>query len=87
MPVVTGPTGATLIDVCGVAEAETLLAWLLDHPTGQVDLQPCRHLHTAVLQVLLALRPTLAGEPDDPLLAEWLLPLLSDPPPPTAQPA
>jgi hypothetical protein len=77
MPVVTGPTGAELAGVCGVTEAETLLAWLLDHPTAQVDLGDCQHLHTAVLQVLLALKPAVAVEPADPLVAEWLLPLLA----------
>lgn len=79
MPVVTGPNGAALSGICGVAEAETLLVWLLDHPMMQIDLTACQHVHTAVLQVLLALRPSITGQPADPGLAAWLMPLLVEP--------
>jgi hypothetical protein len=78
MPVVTSANGAALSGVCGVAEAETLHIWLLDHPTARIDLTDCQHVHTAVLQVLLALRPAIVGQPDDPGLAGWLMPLLAD---------
>lgn len=54
--------------------AETVLAWLREHPRGVVDLSRCDGLHTALLQTLLALRPTLRGQPREPGLAALLGP-------------
>lgn len=67
---------AVLSGLCGAEAAEPLLGWLIDHPGGPVDLSRCRHLHAAVLQVLLAARPEIAGEPRDAFLREQVLPLL-----------
>ncbi len=56
----------------GADDAETLAQWLLQHKAPAVHLGQCGHLHGAVLQVLLALRPRLAAPPADPLLAAAL---------------
>lgn len=63
---------AALEDVVTVEEAEGLSAWLLDHPRPAVHLAKCTHLHSAALQVLLALRPALVAAPPDPVLAALL---------------
>ena len=61
---------------CSVEEAETLLAALLDQPAAAVDWRRCRGAHTAVVQVLIALRPPMMGEPDDEFLRRWIAPFL-----------
>jgi hypothetical protein len=63
--------------ICPVEEAETLLERLLDEPGLPVDWSGCRHLHTAVLQVLMAVRPPLRGTPDDAFLRRWIEPVLA----------
>ena len=76
MPVKLGKTVATLEGLCAVEEAEPLLAWLREHPRGKVNLARLAHPHTAVLQVLMALRPRVSAPPKDPALAAWLRPAL-----------
>ncbi|WP_218014942.1 hypothetical protein [Teichococcus rhizosphaerae] len=65
---------------CGSEEAEPLLALLLEEPSRAVSLAGARTLHTALVQVLLALRPPLAGLPAEPFLRRWVAPLLDDVP-------
>jgi hypothetical protein len=55
-----------------VEDAETLAQWLQKQRAPAVHLGKCEHLHGAVLQVLLALRPTLASLPADARLAAAL---------------
>jgi hypothetical protein len=62
---------------CPVEEAEILLEFLLTNPGIPVAWSGCRHLHTAVLQVLMALRPPLQGVPDDAFLRRWIPPSLT----------
>jgi hypothetical protein len=69
---------------CGVEEAPALLAQLAVPLPPGVDLRACTHLHTALLQVLLACRPRVVAPPDDAFLASWLMPVLQ--PPPSAVP-
>ena len=52
-----------------VDDAEALAQWLQQQAAPAVHLGKCEHLHGAVLQVLLALRPTITTLPADPLLA------------------
>ncbi len=66
---------------CRVEDAEPLLSFLQEEPGRVVDLSAAGGLHAAVVQVLLALRPPLAGPPGDPFTAHWLAPLLAGPPP------
>lgn len=61
MPVELTETAAVLDGICDVSEAEPLLSWLQSHLDSPVDVTRCRHVHTAVLQVLMAARPVLRG--------------------------
>jgi len=57
---------------CPVDDAEPLLQLLQTTPVASVDWTRSRHLHTAVLQVIVAARPTLIGRCGDPWVAEWI---------------
>lgn len=63
---------------CGSEEAEPLLALLLEQPSRGIALGGARALHTALVQVLLALRPRLVEMPDEPFLRRWIAPVLED---------
>lgn len=65
-------TIACLIDYISVEEAEGLLEWLQRQKKPKVDLSACTHLHAAVLQVLMAARPTIAAWAEDADLSAWL---------------
>jgi hypothetical protein len=60
---------AALEGIVGVDDAESLAQWLQQQAAPAVNLGKCEHLHGAVLQVLLALRPAITVPPGDPLLA------------------
>jgi hypothetical protein len=60
----------------GVEEAEILLVALQRNPTHSVDLSQTAHLHSAVVQLLLALRPGVSGTPEQPFLIAHVMPLL-----------
>jgi hypothetical protein len=55
-----------------VEDAEPLAQWLLKQAKPTVHMNKCEHVHAAVLQVLLALRPHVARPPTDALLASVL---------------
>jgi hypothetical protein len=59
---------------CPVEDAEPLLELLQASPAGPLDWTRCGRLHTAVVQVVLAARPTLAGPCGDPWIREWMDP-------------
>ncbi|MBF0097868.1 MAG: hypothetical protein HQM04_04225 [Magnetococcales bacterium] len=63
---------AVLSEMCAVEEAEPFFEWLRTHPEGVVDLSACEHLHAAVYQTLLALKPNIAALPAEPFLQQWL---------------
>jgi hypothetical protein len=65
-----------LSGTCPVADAEPLLQLLLQHPGATVDWRTCAAAHGAVVQVLLAARPTLIGPPEDAFLARFVAPEL-----------
>lgn len=67
----------TLTGACGVEEAETLFSLVQGHPAAMVDLSGAGQVHTALWQILLALKPRIIGEPDDPFVRHWILPLLA----------
>lgn len=81
MPIVYKKQRAVLKDTVDLEVAEDLFAWLQKNPKGSIDLANCTHLHTAVLQVLVALRPTIAIWPKDEALRAWVQPVLSTPQP------
>jgi hypothetical protein len=84
VPVTLSRNVATLSGVVSVDDAEPLAQWLRDTARPKVKLAGCIHLHTAVLQALLAARPSIASAPTEPFLARWIFPLLVPPPVPTA---
>ncbi|CAK0744236.1 conserved hypothetical protein [Gammaproteobacteria bacterium] len=72
MPIQFRRNLAVLEEFCTVEEAEGLLQWLQAHPKAKVNLKDCRHIHTAILQVLMAAKVPVSAWPDDPDLARWL---------------
>ena len=61
---------------CRVEDAEPLLGWLQADRGRMVDLAGAEHLHAAVLQVLMALRPVIQGTARDAFLRDWIIPTL-----------
>ncbi|MBT8763070.1 hypothetical protein KFV02_03905 [Desulfohalobiaceae bacterium Ax17] len=68
MPIKITEDTAIFSDICTVEEAEPLLDWLKEHPAGKLDLKQAQHIHTAILQVLMALQPEIASPPEDEFL-------------------
>lgn len=74
--------GAELIVLegkCPSEDAEVLLQRLLAAPGAVVDLQRCESLHAAIIQVLLAAKPTLQLPPTDTGVGSWLRSVLLPP--------
>ena len=65
-----------LAGACPPEDAEELLRLLIDRPDRTVDWSACDMAHTAVIQVLLALRPVMVGAPAGNFLRTWIGPLL-----------
>lgn len=63
---------AVLADQVTVEEAETLLEWLVKNPAAKVKLGDLEHLHTADLQVLMALKPNVSVWPKNTDIKVWL---------------
>ena len=63
---------AALEGVLSADDAEGLGQWLRDQNAPAVHLGKCEQVHSAVLQVLLALRPRVVAPPADRWLAEAL---------------
>jgi len=61
---------------CRVEDAEPLLGWLQADRGRSVDLTGAEHLHAAVLQILMALQPTIGGTAGDAFLRDWITPAL-----------
>ena len=62
---------------CPVEDAEPLLSLLQGNSGLHIDLRASGHLHTAVIQVLLAFRPVVVGPAADPFVETWLRPIMS----------
>ena len=63
---------------CRVEEAEPLLQLLQADSSRAVDLSGANSLHTAVFQVLLALRPEIRGVSGDSFVRDRIVPLLTE---------
>lgn len=63
---------AALEDIVTVEDAEALQEWLKKQSKPAVNLSKSQHVHAAVVQVLLALRPSIVGEVPDPWMAKAL---------------
>ena len=68
MPIIYRKTVAAFEGTCAVEEAEELMLWLKSNPGAGINLKKCEHLHTSVLQVIMAFRPKFGQPPADPLL-------------------
>ncbi|RDI57342.1 hypothetical protein [Microvirga subterranea] len=66
---------------CRVEDAEPLLGWLQADGSRVVELTAVEHLHTAVVQVLMALRPGIRGTGNDAFVRDWIVPALTTPEP------
>ncbi|HUN72671.1 MAG TPA: hypothetical protein VMU52_10190 [Steroidobacteraceae bacterium] len=66
-----------LVGACPSADAESLLQLLLADPGMTVDWRDCQTAHTAVVQVLMAVRPRLLGPPADARLKDWVAPAIA----------
>jgi hypothetical protein len=84
VPLQLGSRTAVLTGVVTAEDAEPLAAWLRTRGTartpGRVNLGACTHVHTAVLQVLLAARVELSVPPVDPFLRDRIAPALEPAP-------
>lgn len=66
-----------LVGACPSEYAEPLLQLLLADRGATVDWRDCRGAHTAVVQVLMAVRPELLGPPADVRLRDWVAPAMT----------
>jgi hypothetical protein len=71
-----GENGTIVLDgVCPVEDAEPLLEMLqAAGPAATVDWRHCTQLHTAVLQVIIAVGPALVGGCGDAWVRQWVEP-------------
>lgn len=72
MPLENAHDKIRLCGRCSVEDAETLMAWLLDHPDGRVDITGVEHMHQAVFQVLAAAPETPVAAPPSSFYANLL---------------
>ena len=63
--------------ICDADDVEVLMSALRERGPSIVDLSEAGHLHTAILQVLLAFRPSITGTPRDTFIRAWLIPILA----------
>ena len=63
-----------LVGACPVEDAEPLLQLLQSTPGAPCDWSGCSHLHTAVVQVILTVRPALIGPCGDAWIERWITP-------------
>ena len=61
---------------CPVEEAETLVGLLQGACVSGADLSQCRHLHSALVQALLAFRVRIVGESQTPFIRDFVTPAL-----------
>ena len=76
MSIVLKKQVAALEDQCSIEEAETLLEWFIDKPKGKVNCKKLTHLHSAILQVLMAKQPAVSAWPDDENIKRILMSVL-----------
>jgi hypothetical protein len=68
---------ATLSGVISIEQVEQLAAWLGERARPPaINLRRCTHLHTAVLQALMAARVKISVPPEDSFLRAWVMPAL-----------
>ncbi len=63
---------AVFMETVSVDEAESFLEWITEHKNVSADLSKCVHVHTAVLQVLMASDIRIDKLPEDRDLNSWI---------------
>jgi len=63
---------------CEIEEAEELLSWFLENPKGKINLKQLTQLHTAILQVVMAIKPPISSWPEDLSVCLWLKRILNN---------
>lgn len=64
--------------VVSAEETDEVVGYLKGTPGIRLDLSACEHLHTAVLQAIVVLRPDIAALPADPFW-QWCFPGSDEP--------
>ncbi|HZV60939.1 MAG TPA: STAS domain-containing protein [Methylophilaceae bacterium] len=72
MPIEYKPDVARLVGKCTIDETSAFYEWLQKYPQGKVDLSDCEYLHMSLLQLLMAAKPAIAANPNNPFLQHWL---------------
>jgi hypothetical protein len=73
MTVICSTQGVLVLEgSCPSEDAEKLLQHLASNPAATVDIRRCESAHTAVIQVLMALKPRLLGVPSDDSIWRWV---------------
>ncbi len=71
MPIMVGET-ALFDGECSIQECDVLLDALQVAPPVAIDLRPCRSMHTALYQVLIAAGSRIIWAPNDEALRQLL---------------
>ena len=74
MSIVYKETNVIFEGICSSEQAEKLREWLEMNPKGLLDFKNCQHIHSSVLQVLMAAHSVISVPPDDPYLRDWVMP-------------
>ena len=61
-----------LVGECPLEDAEDLVRIWLATPDRSVDFTLCTSAHTAVIQVIMAVRPAIVGHPSGEVLRRWI---------------
>lgn len=54
-------------------DTDEFISCLREYPNLTIDLSTCEHLHTAVLQALLILKPEILSLPENPFWSKCLI--------------
>ncbi|MFC0269529.1 hypothetical protein [Kushneria aurantia] len=68
MPIEYRKRSAVMQGVCQLEEVEELQGWMLENPRASLNLGQCEHLHTAIVQLILASEFRISTPPERPLL-------------------
>ena len=66
-----GGASIVLEGECPAEDAEALVQMLQETPAAAIDWSACNRLHTAVIQVLLAVNARTVGDCGDPWMHKW----------------
>ena len=79
MPLIFDDDQVRIDAVCMVEDAMPLLEFFQSHAAARVGMRECTHLHSAVLQVLIAAVASdgarIMDLPEEDFLRRWLTPL------------